>query len=256
MTTINQADRIYLGSVQVSAVYAGANKVWPFKPTNLAGCAIWLDASSLQLPGGITPVTAWPNLGIGPQPTMFGSPPMSRVTTDYSLLPFPVVRITSGQGQLSFTGTGVDKDYTLVYVARRWRLTPGRVVAANMTISGSNILWGFHGAEYDCAYAEGWFNTPGPVGGIPATTAWRLYSGESSATGTARLFSNGVYLGSHPTPPPSKGFGGTLCITGWSSDRSQESDADIAEFVMYNRRLSDAERGTIEGYMRTKWGIT
>jgi hypothetical protein len=48
-----------------------------------------------------------------------------------------------------------------------------------------------------------------------------------------------------------------LCISGYTDDAavatSQESDCEIAELVMYNRKLSDTERQTVENYLRTKW---
>jgi hypothetical protein len=245
MTALNYADKIALGGQQASAVYLGSTKVWPqFKPTNLAGCAIWIDASRLGLADGAA-VNAWPNLGSGPQPTLYGSP--VPVLRGNALNGLPVVRLTHG-GQLRFTGTGVDKDYTVIFVARRWTLRPGRVVAA--WGQATNILWGFWGDRFECSYVMGWM-VPDVV--ITSTLQWRMYSGDASTGGTARLFSNGALLRTHPTPPPSSGVAGTLNLGGYDDTHTEDSDSEIAEVVMYNRMLSDAERQQVEGYLRTKW---
>jgi len=66
-----------------------------------------------------------------------------------------------------------------------------------------------------------------------------------------------VLLGQHPSPPASKGFGGTLNISGYTNDGdvavSQQADAEIAEIVVYNRKLNDVDRYRVERYLRIKW---
>jgi len=251
MTTLNLANRIYIGANQASAVYVGANKVWPlFKPTDLSGCAIWIDASSLGLANGAA-VSPWANLGSAPNPTIAGSPaPVLRTNALNTIM--PVVRITQGQGRYRFASTGIDKNWTLVYVGRKWRATRGRVIAANGSGGGGNILVGFHYAEWDQCYVDGWLTPTNTV----QSTAWKLYSADSTSAAVARFFSNGnlLYNGS---VTPSQGFGGTLAISGYLDGEdigaSQQSDCEIAELVMYNRKLSDAERGQVETYLRYKW---
>jgi hypothetical protein len=255
MTTLNYADKVYLGSSLASAVYIGANKVWPaFKPNDLTGCTIWLDASQLNLANGAA-VSSWTNLGSGPQPTILGTPAPTFQTNVLNTT-LPVVRITGGQGQWRFASTGVDKDYTIIYVGRKWSLRAGRVIAANTSnASAGNILWGFHGTEYESAHVESWMVTPGPSGGVTANTIWKLYSGDTTSAAAARLFSDGVYLGA-TAGIPAKGLAGTLCIGGYEDGaRAQEPDSEIAELILYNRKLTDAERRQVEQYLRIKWGL-
>ena len=83
----------------------------------------------------------------------------------------PCVRITQGAGRYRFTGTGVDKDWTLIYVGRKWKATMGRVIAGLST--STNILVGYHYAEWDQCYVEGWLTPQNTT----ATTSWKLYSG-------------------------------------------------------------------------------
>jgi hypothetical protein len=248
MTTLNQADKIYLGSTLANALYVGATKVWPpFKPTDLSGLKVWLDASQLALAHGAA-VSSWPNLAGAPNPTVFGSPaPTFQANALNTKL--PVVRITGAQGRFRFTGTGVDKDYTLAFVARRWSFRAGRVITC--PAATANILYGFWSTRSDCAYVEGWL-TPDDV--VTSTTGWKLYSGDATSTVGARLFVDGKLLRSGAATP-AKGFGGTLNISG-SDDAPSTEDADceIAELIVYNRKLSDAERQQVEAYLRVKWG--
>ena len=252
MTLLNQADKIMRGTAQASAVYAGATKVWPsFKPNDLSGCTVWMDATKLTGADGSF-VYSWTNQGSGGSPVLHGTP--APVLRKNALNGLQVVKITGGESRWRFNATAIDMNYTVALVARKWSLKPGRVLAANTTTAAGNpnILWGFHGAEFDCAYVEGWFNTPGPLGGITATTQWKLYSGDSTSTEIPRLFSNGVLLGVGPQVSP-KGMGFTACLPGWDGAYTQEPDCEIAELVMYNRKLTDAERQTVEKYLREKW---
>ena len=260
MTAINYADRLFYNRQLVSRVYAGSTLVWPpWKPTDISSCLIWVDiskqSSGIANGGDITYLRNWTN---GPTPYIMGNPPNPTLRTNALNTTTPVMRITQGQGRWRWTGLNLDKEYTLFIVARRWQLRGGRILTALITAPTTpNILHGWHGNEFDCAYQEGWFNTPGPLGGVTSTTDWRLYSADSSAAGPARLFSSGFLLGQHPSPPASKGFGGTLNLSGHTNDAdvatSQQADCEVAELVVYNRKLSDAERQTVENYLLLKW---
>jgi hypothetical protein len=249
MTAINYADRLFYNNRLVNAIYAGSTKVWPtWKPTDIAGCAIWIDISQSPNISNGGDVTFLYNRGSGPAPVMWGNPPNPTFRTNALNTTMPVMRITAGQGRFRFTGTGVDKNWTLLYVGRKWRTTPGRVITAAST--AANLLVGYHGFEGDVAYVEGWITSPSSP---PATTQWKLYSADSASGAVARLFSNGALLASG-TATPSLGWGGTLNISGYTDDAAaQEADCEIAEVVMYNRKLSDAERQQVEKYLREKW---
>ena len=248
MTALNYANKIFYNGAEASAVYVGSTKVWPgFKPTDIAGCAVWLDASKLNLANGAN-VTTWTNLGSGTQPVITGTP---KYRTNALNTVMPCVRFNQGAGKLRMTGTGVDKDWTIIYVGRRWSLNnPGRTVAAH---DPTNILIGTHGYEGDQAYIEGWLTTGQSP---PATTLWKMYGADSTSTAVARFFING-FLQVSGAATPARGWAGTLCISGYIDDQplatTQECDCEIAELVMFNRKLTDTERGQIERYLRAKW---
>lgn len=244
---LNTASRVYLGDGRATRAYLGTTRVFDFNPTSIAGCMLWLDASKLKLANGAT-VTSWPNLGSAPNPTVSGS---TTFRTN-SLNSLPVVRLARGSGRIRwYSGTGVDKDWTLVYVGRRWQVTSGRVITASL--AAANLLVGFWSNAMEQCYVEGWVT---PSGSPSTTIAWKLYSADSSSTAPARFFFNGSLVASGAATP-AKGWGGTLYISGYSDDAnpgtSEESDCEIAELVMYNRKLSDTERPQVENYLRQKW---
>jgi hypothetical protein len=254
MTALNHADMIFYKGMAADRVYAGSVKVWErFSPLNLTGCKVWLDASKLAVPNG-APVSSWTNLAGSPHPALLGSPSPVMMTNAINTS-MPCVRVTQGQGRWRFTGLDLDREYTAFIVARRWQLRGGRILTSLGTTS--NFLIGWHGNEFECMYQEGWFNTPGPTGGLLSTTAWRMYSADGSASNTSRLFGFGYLLGQHPTPPASKGWGGTLNISGYTNDVdiavSQQADCDVAELIVYNRKMPDLERQRVESYLMTKW---
>lgn len=252
MTTLNLADKIMRGGQQASRIYLGSTLVWQsgFKPTDIANCRIWIDATKIGLANGAA-VHAWRNLGGAPQPVVLGSPSPTLQTN--ALNTQPVVRFTGTQGRLRFKATGIDKDYTLVYVARKWTLRLGRVIAAGIDTGTShpNILFGFWNNRFDCAYVEGWL-TPDDI--VTATTAWKLYSADATAATSARLFTNGTLLRSGGTTS-TYGFNQNVNICGHDDISTEDADCDVAEVVMYNRKLSDAERQQVESYLRVKWGF-
>ena len=264
MTAINTADALYVGGYKVDAVYAGAEKVWPpappssdFDPSSIDGLALWFDASQLSLADGAV-VDPWPNQVNTALPgTMYGDTPTQtrpklRTHVRNGL---PVVRFTVSEARLRMTGTGVTTDWTLVYVAQmRNPANFGRVVNG-IYPTGGNILFGFWNGYQDVAYDSG-FTIPDVK--VPVTADWKMYSADGASAdaphgipSTSRLFSDGVFLGSTST---AAGFGGTLAISGYDPYSSAETcDCDVGEVVMYNRKLSDTERQTVEAYLRKKW---
>jgi hypothetical protein len=253
MTNLIQADRLYIGSNQATAVYVGSTKVWPaFKPNDLAGLAFWLDASTLNLADGAS-VTSWNNNGniIGPDVPIFDGYPTLRKNALASIM--PCIRTTSPT-RIRFVNSKIDRDYTFVYVARKWSATAGRILSSNYSqVNTPNTLYGFWDTWYDCAHVEGWLGGASEPS-VPATTAWKLYSGDSSTSTVARLFSNGGLLRSGTAPSP-KGFYNTLLLGGYSDGTTERPDYELCEFVMYNRLLPDVDRRKVEQYMRARYGF-
>lgn len=244
--------RVYRGTQPVPGLIKGA-EVWPppagepaaFEPDDLADLAVWFDASQLGLADGAA-VDPWPNLGAGPDGVLKGTPaPKLRAG---ALNGLPVVRFITSEGRIRIvSGSGVTVDWTLIYVGRLWGATPGRVVDG--IYPPANLLVGFWNANQDVMYDNGFASNTY----VPWTTNWKLYSGDGHALPTqeSRLFSDGVLLGSTTT---GQGWNGSLALSGYGGEGAEEScDCEVAEVLLYSRKLADAERAQAEGYLREKW---
>lgn len=118
-------------------------------------------------------------------------------------------------------------------------------------LSGTNNNWlmGWYAGNKNAYYvAEGWVSSPGG----PAAFDWDVYTGEQTA-GTQRLFQNSQLVAS-------TSLGGTsgpdgLSLGGWSFCCTEYSAAEIAEVIVYDRVLTDAERQSVLFYLNQRYAL-
>jgi hypothetical protein len=223
----------------------------PWTPASLLGLNIWLDATQLALADGAR-VSAWPNLGSGPATFVSEWDPYAFYKAN-ALNGHGLVRISANGTRIRFTGTGVNKDWTMACVVRNWGPTGGiggRVISSQYP-AGGNVLLGYWDAYMDVGFAGAFFS---PDQKIPFNNEWRLYSAWcNSATPEVRLYSSGVFIGGQGASAVSEGFGGTFNISGFNDALDETCNCDIAEVLLYNRPLNDSDRAQVEGYLNTKW---
>jgi hypothetical protein len=218
-----------------------------FYPDNIPGLGLWLDATQAGITDGAD-VPLWGNIVNGGAPGfVVGSPnPTFRAS---QLNGRAVVRFLAGQGRVRVTGAGLSTPFTLAYVAHVTSAgaNAGRIGAG---ISPQNILFGWWSNTIDVLYDGGWAAGDPPTAN--ATTAWKLYSFDKTGANPVRMFTNGVFLknGGAGTQDLSNGF----ALSGYDPAAANEtSDCEVAEALIYNRQLSDAERQQVEGYLRGRW---
>jgi hypothetical protein len=242
----NTAAKYYVGSTPVDKIYVGANLIWSsFTPASIAGLKIWFDASTVVGAIGAA-VDPWPNLAIPAMPgTMVGTP--SPTVSGNVLNGKKLVRFKVDQGRMRMLGTGVTTDWTLAYVARIVAGgTNGRIVGG--VYPPNNLLFG-NWTSYEDVFYDNGFASPNTQSAFVAGR-WKLYSVSGVPD---NCYSNGVLMG---TIAPAQGWGGSFGISGYDpTTESETCDCEVAEVMLYNRRLSDAERQQAEGYLRTKWGL-
>jgi hypothetical protein len=249
---LSEAKKVYVGGVPAKAVYAGDTLVWPSGPSfTLDGLQIWIEGDSIT-----EPITAWPDLsGANRYGEVIGNPlPVVRTN---ALNGHSVVRMTHNEGRFRWNGkSNIYKDYTIVYVARHWGPQTGRVLCASYPASG-NLLFGWWTSFEDIAYGTGGGGFFLPDTRKATTTDWKLYSADCDTPAVnPRLFSNGVFLGSHPAPPAADGFGNYLNLSGYDAvDLHESCDCEVAALLAYNRKLPDAERQQVEEYLRGKYAL-
>ena len=249
MPVLNEADAIYLGDTAVDAVYAGEYKVWPVvseTPIPMDGLVVWLNADNYT-------GTSWPNVGSDAEPVVVGTPPMTLAPAPFNGL--SVVRFKANEGRLRGAWPHPVHDYTLIYLTRWVGPNPGR--AFSVQYPPSNMLVGMHTSQPDTFYDNGtwlvagtgwnwWSPGPGP---------WRMYGADSDGGVGSRFFIDGTQLGpAIPTFGAQEGFYNGWGISGYEAAGPGETiDIEVAEFFLYNRKLSDAERVRVEDYLRERW---
>ena len=232
-----------------------------FAPSDITGLGVWFDASQLALADGAA-VDPWPNLANVSVPgTMLGDTPAQARPKVHANAKngLPVVRFSASEARMRVQSTGIDKDWTLVYVARMVGPTPGRVVNS-IYPTGGNLLVGWWTTQQDVMYDAG-FTVPNMQTTVEMPGPWKMYSADGMSAdppnaipATSRLFSDGTLLGSTGT---AAGWGNCFAISGYDPFSSAETcDCEIAEVVQYSRKLSDAERAQVEDYLRKKWLAT
>jgi len=256
---LGDADKLYLGAAAASAAYCGTVKVWPlgsappFAPGDIANLQVWIDASQLSQSAGQA-IPSFANLaGTSTTLNVVGTP-APKVSTG-TKNGRKLIRFTTNEGRLRSTNLATDNIFTFVYVASM--VGPngvGRIVNS-IYPNGHNYLVGYWNGFQDVAYGDAAFYTPDVKVSV-VLGAWKMYSADCTPTPSylGRMFSNGVEIGSGTVATGN--FNQCLAISGFDLSTTDETcDFEFAEFVLYNRKLSDAERQQVEGYLRTKWGI-
>jgi len=256
MPVLNTANKVFVGSSPADAVYLGGTKVWSSAPPiPMDGLMLWLDPAQLGLADGAY-IDTWPSAVGSLVGTNLSVAPNRPVLRASALNGNPVARFIPGSG-LRWPTIGLEGEpglnWTIIYVGRIWNVAAvGRVVSAGYP--PTNVALGYHGGNEDKAYVEGWLY---PDLGHAQTTNWKLYTGTmEGVVGLVKgwFYSNGVFLsGDHAV---SQGWGGsTFHLNGYNVNGAEETtNCEVAEVLMWTRRLPDAERQDAEGYMRDKYG--
>ena len=208
-----------------------------FNPTSIAGGVLWLDAS-LFTQANNTAVTTWPSATASYSLSMTGTG-----TVNTSVLNgLPVISVSTSQNW-SLSAGYTSASYTFFFVSRQTGGTNRRVFIGN-----GNRLYGYWGGYKNQLYTEGWLTPQSPT----SDTAWDIYTivRTSSGSGTFSRFGGSI------TTYGSSGAGmdGFYVNTGGCCG-GETSAAQIAEVLIYNVNLSDADCRKIEGYLAWKWGL-
>ena len=217
-----------------------------WSPNNLADLEIWVDASddSSFTYSTSNQISAWKNK-IGSTYTFdqkTGTP--LRVTggpNGHSVVQF------DGADDALWTDTSYDNtDYTVLVVARQTGAVNGRLISSKT----ANWLLGYHQGDIDDFVHNGWLYN----GSTSSDTDWHLHvsNQNSSDQGNGWLDfvqkvtnSNGANTSSQP---------GKFMFGAWRNTETP-SAGEVAEFIVYDRVLSSAEREIIEGYLANKWDL-
>ena len=242
-----------------------------FSPARYSGMVLWLDGSSFVGEDPGTAVEEWPDVsGKEYNATKRNGTPTivfpfeNDEGTDFSL---PAVRFNGSTNfELTDEAASIASDVSgiTVFVARQTNVTNRSMVYTSIstnvgfvnqrasTLMRVGNIFALAGRRLDSdPYTVLDFGTVG-------TTAWHLHTSIINyAAAEGSIFVDGTHEGT-----------GNFLTSGNTSDTdslrstigSQSDDAfyftgDIAEIIIYNRALSDAERSAVDNYLMSKYGM-
>jgi len=227
------------------------NIFFPFTPTSITGCQLWLDAADAATIVGTSSVTAWTDKsGKGNNPTFGANKPSytnnSIITANANqqfTVPSSTIATSTGTGSIFMIygdqQTGSNGGYS------------GLFGTANPSERFYQCLLRPDGNAYS---VNAPFSPGATITNVMNTTSTLLYNMNyiyNSSTGTLRLNGTNYASSFGGTPVPSGAL--TLSSTGWG---------DVANVRLYEvitftgaTALTVPQQQQIEGYLAWKWGL-
>jgi uncharacterized repeat protein (TIGR03803 family) len=221
----------------------------PFSNTSVSGMLLWLKADSI---GGASPVSTWAdqsgNGNDATQPSTSNQPTL--VTGAVNGHPAVAFNGTSGYFNLpNFLANATQGEVFVVF-------------ESGIDPSNPHPLFAWGGAPYntDLPYIDGHiYDTFGSTSqwglGVPPVnlnTSFHLYNSNSGSTGWAGRLDGNVLFS---TSPNSVAFPGGSQLQLGQGINNWDYLGDIAEIIVYNQVLTDAERAAVGQYLTAKYAF-
>lgn len=165
----------------------------------------------------------------------------------------PLLNLTAVNGQPAVTFNGSSNLQNLVsYNNPNTIFILGRYTGAGaqgriLSGSGNNWLLGWYSGKPNAFFAvEDWVSLPSGTAGY----GWEVYASDQTST-SQRLYHNNSFMASNTMASASGPSG--LSLGGWSFGIPEWSACEIAEVIVYNRVLSDAERIEVNNYLNLRY---
>ena len=223
-------------------------KLNPFKPTDIAGCQLWLDStdsSTVSFSSGSN-VSQWRDKSGSSNHFSITNGTTSYISDNgMSVISFPSGAIMSSANQITFTTSSA------FYIVSRIN---------SITGAGIGMLLGFtniNGADKSIRlYVSGTIGisllgTAGVGDGNELANNNYFVNGSFNPSFGSNVYLN-VYSIIGTVAPQS---GGTSFLTLSSSFMSRFFIGNIAEFIYYPAGITNRQREQIEGYLAQKWGL-
>jgi hypothetical protein len=226
-----------------------------FNPKRLSGLAAWYDASvlsSVTITSGF--VSGWSDLSGGGLSLTQGTEANR-----------PGTGTLNGRQSVSFDGSndflanaGVPAGWLFgTFFVALAANSGGNLVTANVPSTTRRMSIGYSavGNEFRTESRNASNATTGRSGGERTGSAQVLaYTFDGSSTAALRVSGQSQ---SGPTTFGGSGDDGiTIGARVTSGSPTQTFNAEVGEFIIYNRVLSASEIGTVEQYLERKWGAT
>ena len=236
---------------------------YPFRPTDLGSCILWLDAAdptSYTLSG--TTLSSWTDKSTRPNPVTIKSAP----TIKYNAVNTNPTFIFSTGNWLQITiptGVGVG-DYMMMAVWKQYDYGTIAVVAMGPYggSPGTSAAIGFNGSLgnsyytlYEWASQESHYDSANnsyvihcgtrisnPITSITLKSCFINGNNPTTTGGNyVNISDTNIYIGGHATGP--------------SGDLNYPMNGEVAEVIVFLRTTTTIERQKLEGYLAWKWGL-
>jgi hypothetical protein len=234
---------IWLDGADTSTMYTGsAGPVTPVTaPTDITGCVGWWDASdasSITQSGGL--ISQWNDKsGNGKHATASGTTRPTYTGT------------RNGRNVVTFDGTGNRMNTTLVDSATQTILFVAKATAASAP--GTRRVVSYQ-AERGFFASSGWnWFSPNAGTGV-SPTDYNVASGVITNDTSMLVYGNGGAVSAAFDP---FNAGATTFVIGGENASTVFNlfQGEIAEVVVFNSALSNADRARVERYLSLKWGV-
>ena len=239
-----------------------------FKPTNYAGCQLWLDAfdpfgNGSRQKSPLT-LTRWVDKSSSARnATMFNGSSIAYSPTAFNNRPAFLFTQTQNMSSAAAAGT-FSTAFTVFIVYQR---TGGGTfdTLVTRTVSNlaapvdfyTNISTGNFSRNIGNGTAYSLYNTTSGSNFTNVTTPSLYYANATPANGLLDAFNFAT-----PTDPSSGiltgvyyGDTGTAIYIGTRADSVTTLTASVSEVIVYSTTPTDIQRQTIEGYLAWKWGL-
>ena len=220
-----------------------------FKATNVGGCILWLRGDMGITPNG-SDVAGWAdqsgNGNDAAQANPADQPAFEAAGGPNSTPCVTFVRASTEELGLPVGMTDASSDYTTFVVVNQTTITNDECL---VSCSGNRVLLG-NRLQTDAAFDGNWRT------GQASKTGEQIRATRIDGTAnTVEHYRDGVVLGSAPL----------VNAWNWSSPRignlgggggAFNSDCKLAEVIVYNRKLSDAEVALVHAYLSARYAIT
>jgi len=207
-----------------------------FVPTQISGCLVWTDASTLRLANNAS-LTTWTNGGTQ------GTVNCTGTFVQNQLNGYGIVRLTTAQTWTIASQPSLAA-HSIFFVSRQTGTTNGRVFQS----ASGNYLYGYWNSRKNVLFVE---NNPSFLVGSPSDTAWDLVSYTRTANSAYTFSWNGSLSYSGGTSLNAN-LPGLTVNTGGSAE---PSTCELAEVIVYNSVLTTPQVQLVEGYLAWKWGL-
>jgi hypothetical protein len=254
-TALSTADRArveaYLAAKWgISGVHRAArDEIAPVSsPTELAGCALWLDGddatSMFDATSGGSQVAAGGAVARWQDKSGNGR---HGVQSTSGNRPSLQVEVQNGRSVVRFDGSGDHLATTLADSSQQTFFIVSRAVSPT---GGQRIFsYGADRSAFAGTSEVRWWSGNFSTGA--SSTSFNVAAGVIASDVSIALFGNGA-AGSSGDPANA---GSGLASVGSEASTVNSYNGDIAEIVVYNTALSATDRARVEKYLANKWGI-